>query len=221
MTRQEIQERFRQENPEITDRVITDSVLDSWCLVGDKEICAKARLIKAVEAITSVTGADTINLTNEISNFYDIDELPGGGVCYNNKRLRMVTMAQLDSERPNWRTADNGTPKDYFRFNNEITFNCPASSAVTVHIYSILLSNDFDDDNILPFNQYTYLEPFHYSLVLYLTMRAKFKIGKPDEQVNAMAEYENYIKWMKTEIQRGTYAEIQMRPPGQSSAFRR
>lgn len=221
MTKQEVQDRFRQENPEATDRVITNTVLDNWCQVADKEICARTRLIKWVEDITTIANEDTYNLTNEITNFYDIDELPGGGVVYNNKRLRMKTIAQLDQETPSWRTADSGTPNRYFRFNNMIVFDRPGATAVTLKIYAVLISNDFNDDNKLPFNEYTHLEPFHYSLVLYLTMRAKFKIGKPNEQMAAMAEYENYVKWMKTEIQRGTYSEIQLKSPVRSVIFDR
>ena len=45
MTRAEIIDNFRTENPDITDRVITDALLDVWCKQGDKTICAITRCI--------------------------------------------------------------------------------------------------------------------------------------------------------------------------------
>lgn len=225
MTREEIINRFRQENPEITDRVITDTVLNSWCLVGDKEICTRNRLLKSEGTFTSVSGTRQYDLTQEISNFYDIDDLPGGGVIYANDPLTYTTIAELDQTRPNWRSESNGTPKYYYRRNQYLYFNKAPSSGTTgtVRVYVILISDDFDDDSKLPFNQLTFLEPFHYSLVLYLTMRAKGKVGKPQEKQVSMQEYNDYLRWMKREVDRGTFHTIQFKPQKgyRSSAYSR
>ncbi len=221
MTRIEIKNRFRQENPDMTANVISNTILDSWCEAGDKEICARLRLIKSSTSFSSVVGTDTYNLMTRITNFYDIDEYPGGGVIYDDRRLTMKTIAQFDEERTNWRTASNGTPYDYARYNQNIILGRKPVSVKTIQVYAILLSDDFDDDNILPFNEYTYLEPFHYSLVLYLTMRAKGKVGKDEDAKKAREEYEEYLKWMKQEVNRGTHGEISFRPPHKGTTWRR
>jgi len=212
MTRSEIITRFRQENPEITSNVASDSVLESWCQVGDKEVCAKTRVIKEETEITASIGISQYDLVNVISKFYDINEYPGGGVNYNNKRLDMETKASLDQKRPSWRSASNGTPVDYYRRNQYMILGTPPDAANTIIVDAILVSDDFDDDNKLPFNELTYLEPFHYSIVLYLAKRVfSGKVKKPGKAESSEKEYNDFVTWMKGEVNRGTHSTIQMR----------
>ena len=45
MTRSEIVQQFRDENKEIPSRIIADSVLNGWLLIGDKLFCSITRCI--------------------------------------------------------------------------------------------------------------------------------------------------------------------------------
>ena len=215
MTRLQIKNRFRQENPEISTNVISDTVLDSWLLEGNINAATTARLIKGdnvASNIESVVSQAQYDLST-ITKFYDIDELPGGGVAYNDKRLTVTTIAELDETRPSWRTASAGTPKRYYRRNQYIYLEPkPDTANLDIDIYSVNLPDDFDDDAKTPFNQLTHLAPFHYSLVLYLQWRAKAKLAKPEERDNAIEIYDKYITWMKNEVDRNIYHAIQFKP---------
>lgn len=219
MTRLEIETRFREENPEITANVVTASTLHSWCLVGDKEICAKARLIVSEGTINSVTDEDSYDLTT-LTKFYDIDELPGGGIgrvdtSGTQKRLIKTTKSALDDHKSSWRTATSGTPREYFRRGKYIKLDRPCDSTVDYfNVDFVAISDDFNNDNITPYNQLTYLEAFHPAVVFYLTWRAKAKVGKPEEANNAMQIYNNYVLWMRREVGGGKYGPIEFRPTG-------
>lgn len=214
MNRGEIITRFRQENPEVTQNVASDATLESWAEVGNLEIARKARLIKGDTTFSAVVGISEYNLTNEIDKFYDIDELPGGGVAYNNKRLTMESVASLDMKRPSWRTASNGTPKDYFRRNQFLVLGTPPDATSDIQVYCILLADPLDDDDKTPFNQLEHLEAYHYSLVLYLKMRVFMgKVKKPDIAQLAQQEYNEYVDNMTKETNRGIFQAIRIRPP--------
>jgi len=210
MIRSELVAKFREENPEITKRVITDVVLYSWLEEGNREICAKTRCIVDQDGTTIETSEDdqSWDLTNVIDKFYDIDSYPASVVVYNGKRLDKKTMAQLDAEKINWRSASSGIPKAYYRRGKWLYLDRPINEAADdLIIYAVLIPDDFNDD-VMPFNQLEYLENFHYSLIYYLQKRAKMKIGKSDEEVKALAEYDAYIRWMKSELGGGKYSAI-------------
>ena len=94
MTRQEIIAKFRQENAEITTRVITDDVLASWLLSGNLDYATRLRCLvdQDGQTISTIEDQTYIDLTAEISNYYAVDEFPGGGVLYNNKRIKFATI---------------------------------------------------------------------------------------------------------------------------------
>lgn len=214
MTRSEIVSQFREENPEITSRVITDTVLNSWLLFGDKDFCSRTRCIVDQDGTTISTTEDDqyYDLTSEITSFFDIDEYPGGGVTYNDKRLTMTTIAELDRESPNWRSRDNGTPKKYYRRGPYMYLDRPVGSdEYDIKVYAVLKSNDFDSD-VAPYNELTHLEPFHYGLVKWLKWKAKEKIGKRQDAIKAQAEYVDYTKWVKLELGGGKYGPIYLAP---------
>jgi len=223
MNRGEIITRFRGENPEITTNVASDTTLQSWCEVGNAEIARKARLIKGDTTFSAIVGVSQYNLSNEIDKFYAIDELPGGGVSFNDKRLESESIASLDMKRPSWRTASNGTPKDYYRRNQYLYLGTPPDATSDIQVYCVLLADPLDDDDKTPFNQLEYLESFHYSLVLYLKMRTFMgKVKKPDIAQLAQQEYQNYVTEMTNEVNREIYQEIRFRPPvGYRSTGRR
>lgn len=213
MNRAEVISMFRTENPEITTRVISNALLGDWCKVGDKEICAITRCIVGKHTITTSENDSYWDLTNEITNFYSIDEYPGGGVAYNGKRLKETSIAQLDRDTPSWRSNDAGTPKKYYRRGKYLYLDRPIDSeADDIDIYSVLISDDFDSDEKLPFNQLTYLEPFHTAMIFYLQKRAKMKIGKTGEEGKALREYNDYVMWMKKEIKGEVYSAIYLEP---------
>jgi len=214
MDRGAIIQRFRQENPSITANVASDAVLQSWCEIGNLEVATRARLIRGETTFSSSIDEDTYNLTALIPSFYDIDELPGGGVVYNNKRIELESVASLDAKRSGWRTQSSGTPIDYYRRNQFLVFGRDPSSVEDVLVYSVLKPDTLDDDSKTPFNQLEHLEPFHYSLVLYLEMRVYGnKVIRPTSEMTAKQEYETYIDWLKKEVYRGIYQDIIMRPP--------
>ena len=214
MTRTEIITTFRSENPEITERVLLDERLYSWLLQGNIYISCETRCIQGSASFTTEEGTDNYNLLSgdyAITNFYSIDEYPGGGVAYDDDRLTEATIAELDADNPNWRTADNGTPEKYYLRNGILYFDCPPDDEKTVDIYTILLPNDFDNDDEEPFNELAYLKPFHYSLVLYLQMKAMNKVGKQGDDLRAERELREYLKWMKKEIGGLKYGKIYLK----------
>lgn len=201
MIREDIRTAFRAENPELQDTdILSDTVLNNWLLVGDKEICASIRCILNDYTWTAAEDEQSWDLIEKIPKFYAIDDFPGGGVIFDNGPLDLITIAQLDSEYSTWRTRSSGTPDYYFIRGKTLWFDRPIDSASDIQVYYSAISDDFNSDGITPFNQLSYLEPFHNSLVLYLTYRAKSKIGKPQEAQLAKQEFSNYITWMKKEI---------------------
>jgi len=213
MTRSEIISRFRQENPEITARVITTTVLNSWLLTGDKEFCAEVRcIVNTGETISTSENDQSFVLTTEIDKFFDVDTFPGGGVLYNGKRLEKTTMGLLDEESENWRARASGTPKKWYRRGDTLYLDRPIdSNEYDLTVYAVLISDDWDSD-VAPFNELTYLSPFHYGMVLYLTKRAKAKIGKGKGALAAAAEYFAYTKWAKGQLGGNKYDKILFQP---------
>lgn len=219
MTRAEIVAMFRTENPGITIRVVSNALLYDWCLVADKEVCARTRCVVDQDGTTIATTENDQkwDLTDKISNFYDIDEYPGGGVAYNNKRLKETTIAKLDDEQPGWRTRSKGTPLEYYRRGKWIYLDRPVNSlAYDLKIYASLISDDFDDGSKTPYNQLAYLEPFHSGILKFLQWRAKQKKGKQQDALIAKQDFEDYTKWMKKEIGGTKYGPIVFRPKGYS-----
>jgi hypothetical protein len=210
MIRSEIIQMFRDECPEIPSRVIGDTTLNAWCLVGDKEFCADSRCIVDQDGttITTVANEQYYDLTAEITNFYDIDDCPGSGVLYNGKRLKKATMAELDLEAPNWRARDAGTPRKWYRRGKYLYLDRKiGTDAEDLIIYSVLISTDWSTD-VAPFNELTNLEPYHYAMVLYLVKKAKAKVGKPEEAVAAQAEYNAYMRWAKGQLGGNKYGSV-------------
>ena len=218
MTREEIRDRFRQENPEITTRVISDAALNSWCIVGNQEICARARLIVSDAQFAVTEDEDAYNLTNLLTKFQDIDEVPGGGVARldtddKEKRLKKASIAELDDKYSAWRTASSGTPRYYYRRGQFLhVYPAPDSSIEYLHVYFVAIADDFDDDAKTPYNQLEHLEPFHYGIVKYLEWRAKGKIGKPKDAATARDEYLAYIQWIIKSVGGGKNSVIYLRP---------
>ena len=212
MNRTQIIERFREDNPEITTRVITDAILQAWLKIGNLEFACAARLISTVTTFSAEVDVAEYDLTTRVTNFFDIDEMPGGGIAFNDKRLTFTTRAELDQRTRSWRGYSSGTPRKYYRRNQYFYFERDPSVASDITIDAIIKPDSFDDDSKTPFNELTYLEPFHYGLVLYLTMRAKSKVGKLEEFQAAFAEYSAYAKATKKTVQGGKIGKIRITP---------
>jgi hypothetical protein len=202
MTRSEIIQMFRDEFPDLPSRVISDTTLNSWCLLADKAFCAITRCIVDQDGTTITTTEDDqyYDLASEITNFYDIDDYPGSGVLYNGKRLTKTTMSALDVESPNWRARDSGTPKKWYRRGKYLYLDRKIdANAEDLIIYSVLLSDDWNTD-VAPFNQLSHLEPYHEAIGYYLAERAKGKIAKPEEAVTKGNKFLDYCNWAKKQI---------------------
>ena len=203
MIRSEIVDQFRSENPEIPSRVVLDTVLYNWCQEGDKLFCAETRCIVDQDgtAWNTAINDEYYDLASKITNFYDIDDYPGSGVVYNGKRIEKTTMASLDTESSNWRARSAGTPRKWYRRGKYLYLDRPIDTAGTnyMRVYSVLISDDWNAD-VMPYNALAHLEPFHPAMVLYLTAKAKAKVGKPEEAVRAQAEYMAFVKWAKIQL---------------------
>ena len=217
MTRTEIIAAFRAENPDIPSNVVTDPTLNSWLIEGNKDFCMQTYCITGSGSFSATVGTDTYDLTDSdsdayIENFLDIDEFPGGGVTFNGKRIRFVTKSDLDHKTRSWRSNSNGTPEKYFMRGESITFERPPSVASTITVDAILYPDDFDNDNIEPFNQRPSLSGYSYGLVYYITFRAKRAKKKKATADAAELEYQNYVTRARKRIRKGTHGPIQFRP---------
>ena len=201
MTRSEIIQMFRDECPEITSRVITDTTLQGWCLFGDKRFCAETRCITDQNGTEWNTAVNDTNydLTSKITSFYDIDTWPGSGVLYDGEPIEHATMAELDLDSYKWRARSAGIPKKWYRRGKYLYLDRPASAVVKVKVFSVLVSDDWNAD-VAPFNALDYLEPYHEAMVLYLVMQAKAKIEKPEDAIRSATEYVAYVQWVKKQL---------------------
>jgi inorganic pyrophosphatase len=219
MNRLEIRSRFRQENPEITDRVLTDSVLNSWLQEANLNFCCLAFLIRKEDSFVSIVGQSSYDLSSYFTDFYEVDEYPGGGVSYDGTRLELTTKAELDNKRRGWRSNSNGTPKKYYRTGDILSFDRPADDDLTVSVDYYAVPDTFNNDNQEPFNQIISLRPYHYGLVLYLQGRAKMAVGKDKDNVTAMVEYGKYVEWCKKQVRGGRSGVVQYRPADTNTSF--
>jgi len=153
------------------------------------------------------------DLTSEITNFYDIDEYPGGGVYYNNKALKKTTIAELNMRSSTWLDRGSGTPKKYFRRSAYLWVDRPIdSNEYDIKVYAVLKPNDFDSDADEPYNELSYLEPFHYGGIgRYLMWQAKLKLRKFEEAAIAQKEFLSYCGRMKKQLSGGLYGPISIR----------
>jgi hypothetical protein len=217
MTRTQIISMFRVENKEFPVNVISDVTLNSQALTADKIVCALSRCIVGDTTIDSVVSTSVYNtkydLTTLISKFQDIDDQPGGGVSYDNVPLVKTSVAELDVDCKTWRTRAAGIPKKYYRRGNFLYFDRPVATAgKEIRVYSVLVSDDFDNDNKTPFNQLTYLEPYHSAITRYLTWQAKAAHAEPADAATAEKDFYGFIAVMTKNIGGGKYSPLRFSP---------
>mgnify|MGYP001385338249 CR=1 FL=1 len=213
MTLTDIIEKFRRDNSEITERVADDTVVKDWAYDADKEFCAITRCIVGDTTFNSVASTSVYNtkydLAALVDKFYDIDDYPGGGVSFDDDPLDKVTVAQLDADDEDWRTASAGTPEKYYRRGKYLYFDCPVKTAsLEIRVYAVLISDDFTGINQTPYNGLTYLEPFHSGISKYLAWMGKGKIGKPGEAQAKRQEFLEYATWAKKQMGGNKYGKI-------------
>lgn len=203
MNRLEIRQKFREENPEITDRVVTDAVLNAWLLSGNREVCCLTRCIVSEESynLQATVNIQKYDLTENISKFYDIDDMPGGGVYYNDKPLTKSSQGEMNQTASRWKARTAGTPKFYWRRGKYLWLDCPAAATGDdIEIDYILLPDAFDSDAKYPFNELDHLQTFDDALVKYLQLRNKQRVGKQEEASIARQDYKDYVDWMKKTV---------------------
>lgn len=220
MIRSEIRTKFREENPEVTEKVASDATLNSWMFTADKEISALTRCIVSNESeiIDSIVEAQFYDLST-ISKFYDIDDFPGGGVYYNDEPVTKGNPSELNRIRRNWKSdSSSDTISKWWRRGKYIWFDKKTKTAdLEIAIDCVYISSDFNGDSDMPFNNLNHLIPFHDSISKYLQWRIKQKLNKQDEAKIAKADYLSYVKWMKSEVSGYSKSAIRMRI---SSAYR-
>lgn len=219
MTRAEIRAYFRAECPDVTTNVASDTVLNNWLLSADKEASALMRCIVGDVVITSVASTSVYDtkydLESEVNKFYDIDDMPGGGVSFDDDPLDKTTVSELDRDSSSWRTRTAGKPQEWYRRGKYLYFDRPVSSTYAdkeIRVYTVLISDDFNDDDIMPFNQLAHLEPFHSGLIHYLKWKGKDKIAKPQESQKARQDFLDYYNWAKKVIGGNKFGPIYLQP---------
>jgi hypothetical protein len=214
MTRQELRDKFRAENPEITDRVITDVTLNTWMKIANKEVCCMTRCIvsNVPQTFNTTIGIQYYDLEQRISNFYDIDDLPGGGVYYNDEALEKASPSEMNHRNSKWLSAEDGTPKRWWMRGKYLWFDVAPDAADDVDVDCILLPSDFDSDSEQPFNELGYLQTYDDSISKYLQWRCKAKVGKPEEANIAKKDYLDYVAWMKKSVRSMKASPIQLKP---------
>ena len=109
MNRAEIIAKFREENPKITERVVSDTVLNNWLLQGNLRFCTLSKCIVGESTIQSEANQRSYDLTTLIPLFLDIFEYSGGGVWYDGENLDKETPAGLTVINSQWRSLDSGS----------------------------------------------------------------------------------------------------------------
>ena len=211
MTRAEIKDKFRAENPELTTRVLPEDVLNTWCVEANLQACIITRCIvdNTPTSITPVENEEYWDLTAKITRFYDIDEWPGGGVYYNDKVLKKTSMSELNKSSRTWTSRASGTPTKYFRRGKYLWVDRPIDSNVyTIKVHSVLYPTNYTSDADTPFNNLSYLAGFSDAISKYLQWRGKVKLRKYDEAQVAKQEFLTYCMWMKKMIGGGTQSPI-------------
>lgn len=223
MNRAELRQKMRDENPEITDSVISDATLNGWLQQANLEISAMTYCIVTNESATfdSVVGQQFYDLDLNIPNFYAVDDMPGGGVFYNNVFLKKVTPGEMNYVRRSWKTAPPGVPRRWWRRGQYLWFEVKPSAIKEIAVDAYLMPDPFDNDAKLPFNEMTSLIPFHDSLSKYLQWRVMQKVGKDDEAKIAKADYLDYVKWMKGLVKAAHQQSVFMRPTSSNSGLAR
>ena len=215
MNRSEIRQKFREENPSVTERVVTDATLNSWMLTADKEICAQTRCIQSntPETFNASITLQYHDLSAEIPKFYGIDDIPGAGVSFKNKPLTRSSASQMNRINRNWKTQSAGTPKRYWiKQGRYLWFDRVASVASEIGIDVIFISDDFDNDAKSPYNSLSHLQPFHNGVNKYLEWQAQAKIKDRESENTAKNNYLSYVKWMKSMVSSASSGAIQGRP---------
>lgn len=214
MTRLELRQKFRAENPEITSRVVTDSELNEWMKTANQEICCETRCIvtNATQTFNSTINVQFYDLESRITRFYDIDDMPGGGVYYNNLPLEKSSPAQMNLIKKSWKSSEAGTPKRYWRRGKYLWFDVkPSASNVTIGVDCILYPEDFDGDSEEPFDGLDHLQVYSDGINKYLQYRSKDKVGKDDEGLKAQKRYLDYVAWMKKRVSGAKFSSIYVR----------
>lgn len=215
MTREELRDQFRVENPAITVRVIKDPALNTYMKSGNVQVCCDTRCIMSNESeiIESVADTQFYDLESNISNFYDIDDLPGGGVYYDDLPLVKSSAGEMNYKKKNWKESSSGTPKKYWRRGKWLWFDVPCEDAdLEIAVDCILKPDDFDDDAQEPFNGLGTLQPYTDAIVKYMQWRCKQKKGKENEAARAKKEYDEYVAWMRKRVKSAKFGPIYFKP---------
>ncbi len=181
---------------------------------ANKEICAKTRCIvsSTPETFQTTANVQSYDLESLIDNFFDIDDLPGIGVAYNNVPLTKSSPSEMNQRRKNWLSAESGTPKRWWMRGKYLWFEVPPDAAEDVDLDVIYIPDDFNADGQEPFNGLGHLQVYDDAISKYLQWRAKAKQKLKDEAMIAKNDYNEYLMWMAKSVRGMKAASIQLRP---------
>jgi hypothetical protein len=211
MTRQEIRERFRQENPDITLRTIDDATLNLWIDEGQMDMASTCKFI--VDDLTFTTSASVLSydLSTLSDRFFTIDDKTSG-IFYDDELLLQASAAQLANKDRKFKQNTTGTPKYWYRRKNIIYLDKYPQASKTLVIPCVLFTNDITSDSDIPFDSLAYLSPIHYGLVAYLSWNAKVKLGKKDEASLSFQKYQLYLEKGKQLIDANRLGTVYLSP---------
>lgn len=215
MTRAELRAKFRVENPDIPERVISDSTLNSWMTTANLEIATETRCIVTSESETfvSLLNTQTYDLEANIERFHDIDDMPGGGVYFNGAPLEKSSPGAMNRVSRLWKTQNSGIPKRYWRRGAILWFDKPCETAgLEIAVDCILTPEPFDNDSEEPFEGLSHLQAYVDGINKYLQWRSKPVVGKPQDAAQAYKDYVAYVAWMKKRVGGAKFGPIAIEP---------
>jgi len=215
MNRLEVRQLFRQDSPEVTDRVCSDTVLNSWIDLANREAGCAARCIVSniPETFHSVEDLQYYDLESNIDNFYDIDDVPGGGVFYDDSPLTKTSPAEMNYKSSQWKSKDSGTPKKWWRRGKFLWFDyAPDTGDLDIEVDCVYIPSDLSTDASEIFNGLGHLQPYSEAISKFLQIKAKELLGKYNEATQAMQHYQKYVAWMKAQVAGYSQTAIYMRP---------
>lgn len=218
-------------------------IKDAWPDVTSTVDNINTELNEAALEIAYVTAAipknnssDPIDLTADNddyelpSDFLCID--PDGGVQYLNADsewdpLKQTTMDWLDENELSWRTNESDDPEYYYIKGNYIYLypkpDTTRANALMIHYGTIptLMAAEADE----PFNNLTYLDPFHYLVALKVKIQAKQAKGKFADATILSQEYvarlTDMFNFTHTKRNRADSPDIIQRLRGYAEHYRR
>jgi hypothetical protein len=215
MTRQEIREMFYEQTTEADKlRNAKETTIDSWLTEGEKDFVMRTYCIVEEYSTTTTLNVRNYDLLDLEPLFLDVD-IDSGGVWYDDESLTQTTQSQLSNEDRKWRNHLGGTVNKWWLRKSTVWLDKNPKASKTLIVSIAKKPNPLIQDSQIPFDELSYLEPYHIALVKYLQMRFKSSLGKEEGAMISKSEYEGYINECKDRLSTGRSGSASFEPmPG-------